>query len=123
MLISTTHVHSNLLRFNSEHCRGDAREFLRLSQRVRALPPHQQLPMIAEAIKLYRGPFLNEIELENAPEFEHWLQQQRHRFERLHFDVIVSAIDVYTHIGDLPSAVSAAEQALAIDALSEEGPS
>ncbi len=120
LLISTTHVHSNLLRFNSEHCRVDAREFLHLSQRVRALPPHQQLPMIAEAIKLYRGPFLNGIELENAPEFEHWLQQQRSHFERLYFDVMVRAIDGYAHIGDLPNAVSAAEQALAIDALSEE---
>ncbi|OAN36318.1 SARP family transcriptional regulator [Chloroflexus islandicus] len=120
IVISTSQVHSSLLRFNSEHCRVDAREFLRLSQHVRALPPPQSLSMIAEAATLYRGPLLNGIELEEAPEFEHWLQQQRYHFERLYFDVIVRAIDGYAHIGDLPRALAVAEQALVIDALSEE---
>lgn len=120
LVMSATHNNRSVLWFNAEHCRVDAREFLRLSQQARALPLRESLTVAVAAKRLYCGPLLHGIELEATPEFEHWLHQQRYRFERLYFDVIVRMIDGYAQIGELYEALAAAEHALTLDELSED---
>lgn len=57
------------------------------------------------AIGLYTGPFLDGVFLKNAPEFEHWVDQERSRLQRVHGDALERLATRATAGGDHMSAV------------------
>jgi len=119
LLTGEAGIGSGVIRFDASMCRVDAREFVRLSGQARTLPDPDGLRAAEQAARLYAGPLLSGLELDESPEFEHWLLQQRERFERMHLDVWLCLIDGYASTGDFDRAIAAVEHALVLDPLSE----
>jgi DNA-binding SARP family transcriptional activator len=119
LLTGQSGVGSDVIRFNASMCRVDAHEFVRLSGLARTLPDPDGLRAADQAARLYAGPLLSGLELDESPEFEHWLCQQRERFERMHLDVWQRLVDGYASTGDVERALAAAEHALVLDPLCE----
>jgi Predicted ATPase len=119
LLTGEAGIGSGVIRFDASMCRVDAREFVRLSGQARTLPDPDGLRAAEQAARLYAGPLLSGLELDESPEFEHWLLQQRERFERMHLDVWLRLIDGYASTGDFDRAIAAVEHALVLDPLSE----
>ena len=84
LLTGEAGIGSSVIRFDASMCRVDAREFVRLSAQARTLPDPDGLRAAEQASRLYAGPLLSGLEPGESPEFEHWLCQQRERFERMH---------------------------------------
>jgi predicted ATPase/DNA-binding SARP family transcriptional activator len=79
-----------------------------------------RLDLLAAAAALYRGSFLDGLVLPNAEEFEGWLTQERHAWERWYLDVLSALVEGYAAAGAYPAAIDAAQRALATDPLAEE---
>ncbi|MDW8350935.1 MAG: tetratricopeptide repeat protein [Anaerolineae bacterium] len=120
LIPNTSGSTSSLLRFDAEICRVDAHDFLELSSRARELPDPAGLRAAERAAQIGAEPLLQGLELDNAPEFEHWMHRQRERFERLRLDVLRRMVSGYTALEDYPRAIASVEQALALDALGED---
>jgi predicted ATPase/DNA-binding SARP family transcriptional activator len=78
------------------------------------------LDQLAAAAALYRGPFLDGLTLPDAEEFQGWLTQERQAWERWYLDVLSALVEGYAAAGAYPSAIAAAQRALAADPLAEE---
>ncbi|MBO9313824.1 MAG: AAA family ATPase, partial [Chloroflexus sp.] len=119
LLTGQAGIGSDVIRFNASMCRVDAHEFMRLSGQARTLPDPDGLRAADQAARLYAGPLLSGLELDESPEFEHWLIQQRARFERMILEVWQRLVDGYANTGDVDRAIAAVEHALVLDPLSE----
>ncbi len=119
-LLTSVGTSGHLLRFDPNACRVDARTFLHLSTRAREAPNPDGLRAAEQATRLYTAPLLSGLELDTSPEFDHWLFQQRERFERIQLDMWRRIVDGYTYIRDFTRAIAAIERVLSMDALSEE---
>ena len=60
---------------------------------------------LEEATQLYTGPFLDGVFLKNAPEFEHWVDQERSRLEHVQGDALERLAASASASGDHVAAV------------------
>ena len=71
------------------------------------------------AVELYRGPFLEGLDLGGAPEFEIWQAMERERLGQIYLRLLERIVDARRAKGDWRGVISAARQALAADNLQE----
>jgi DNA-binding SARP family transcriptional activator len=71
------------------------------------------------AIELYRGPFLDGLQLDDAPDFEIWLTGERERFAQLYLRALTALVAAYQAQGDWQNVIAAATRALNQDNLQE----
>ncbi|GAB4443976.1 MAG: hypothetical protein Kow0031_26340 [Anaerolineae bacterium] len=76
---------------------------------------------LAESLRLWRGPFLADVSLPDAPLFESWLAAKRARFEALYSHGLLQLAGHYSQAGQLTPAQRALEKLLAFDPLHESG--
>lgn len=119
LLTGEAGIGSGVLRFDARMCRVDAHEFVRLSTQAHTLPDPDGLRAAEHAARLYTGLLLSGLELSESSEFEHWLLQQRARFERMFLDIWRRLVDGYASTGDFDRVIAAVEHALVLDPLSE----
>ncbi|MDW8292864.1 MAG: tetratricopeptide repeat protein [Anaerolineae bacterium] len=119
-LFVQAHASSTVLQLNVECCRIDAREFLQLLNRAQRLPDPHGLRAAEQAAQLSTEPLLQGFELSDAPEFEHWLLQQREQFAHLRLSALQRMVRSYVTLKDYPRAIATIEEALKLDALSED---
>lgn len=81
-----------------------------------AQSPVSYLPSL---ISLYRGPFLDGLNLADAPDFEIWLTSERERLGQLYLRHLATLIDLYRAEQNWPEIILAARRALAYDNLHE----
>jgi predicted ATPase/DNA-binding SARP family transcriptional activator len=93
----------------------DARRFAALL----AAPP-DDARLLAGALELYRGDFLEGFTLADAPEFDDWAAAERERFRRLAVRGWAALAHQYELARDWPAAREALERALAFDPLQED---
>lgn len=87
----------------------DARDFVRALQGGR----------LRDALELYRGDFLPAFFVEDAPEVESWIEEQRAWYRRQAFQAAGALADSRTGEGDTGEALGYARQACAIEPLDE----
>ncbi|MBC8162263.1 MAG: AAA family ATPase [Roseiflexaceae bacterium] len=80
----------------------------------------QRIDQLQALAKLYRGPFLDGFSLPTHAEYESWVLQERESKERQYLNVLMTITDISQSQGDYPSAISAAQQYLAVDELAED---
>lgn len=62
---------------------------------------------LAGAVELYRGPLLEGIgAVSDAPEWEHWLDAERTRLERMHAEAVRTLARGREEVGDFPGAIA-----------------
>ncbi|MGD8488718.1 MAG: AAA family ATPase [Anaerolineae bacterium] len=71
------------------------------------------------AVELYRGPFLEGLNLDGAPEFEIWHSMERERLGQIYLRLLERMIDARRAAADWLGVISAARQALTADNLQE----
>lgn len=116
---------SSLLRTEKSLCslniqRHDTDVFL-FEKRIQELgQTDPELHEWISALQLYRGPFLQDIQIKNAPHFEIWLTGERNRlslvFERAAQQCIQKALDAEKHL----DAIRIAQRWVELDPLREE---
>jgi predicted ATPase/DNA-binding SARP family transcriptional activator len=79
-----------------------------------------QLDLLANALRQYRGPFLDGFALPDSAEFDAWASQERQVWERRYLDTLAVLVEGYAAAGAYPAAIDAAQRALAIDELAED---
>jgi predicted ATPase/DNA-binding SARP family transcriptional activator len=79
-----------------------------------------QLSRLAAAAALYRGPFLDGFALPDAPEFEAWVDQERHAWEQRYLRALTELVAGHRAEGAFQKAIAAAQLAIASDPLAEE---
>lgn len=72
------------------------------------------------AISLYRGRFLDGFTLSASPEFDQWLSQAQHRYERIYLDLLRRLTMVRAEGGDYPAAIQYAQHYQIVDDLAED---
>jgi DNA-binding SARP family transcriptional activator len=93
----------------------DSRQF------ASALAPATPEPArLVEALRLYRGPFLEGFELADTPAFEDWAAAQRERCQALALRGYSALANQYAAAGDVAQALEVLETALVLDPLQEE---
>jgi predicted ATPase len=70
---------------------------------LRATP--QAFPQLEEALRLYRGPFLEGMSLPDSPAFEEWMVFQRERFGRRVLDALHRLAEGYAWLGEYERAL------------------
>lgn len=95
----------------------DTTRFLAVSQQALR---HGQIEALADAVHLYRGPFLDGFDLPAAAEFGEWLDQERQTWERRYLDALAMLVEGYSAQGAYPLAIEAAQRALSVDELAED---
>jgi DNA-binding SARP family transcriptional activator len=72
-----------------------------------------------KAAALYGGRFLDGLSLAKSPEFETWLIQEGHRYERLCLNTLAELLEAKAAEGDCPRAIDYGQRYLVIDNLAE----
>ncbi|MBC8075166.1 MAG: hypothetical protein H7Y32_03745, partial [Chloroflexales bacterium] len=75
---------------------------------------------LADAVQLYRGPFLDGFALPAAAEFSAWMDQERQWWERRYLDALAALVEAYAAAHAYQNAIAAAQQVLATDELAED---
>jgi Tol biopolymer transport system component/DNA-binding SARP family transcriptional activator len=83
------------LRLNAESIASDVQDFVRLVNQGKH----------ADAVAIYAGPFLDGVFFKGALELERWIEQERHRLERMYADAVEHLAAAATVQGDTASAV------------------
>jgi DNA-binding SARP family transcriptional activator/lipopolysaccharide biosynthesis regulator YciM len=92
----------------------DVREF---EQLVESAP--SSIPTLISASDLYRGPFLEGLTLDDAPEFEIWLTAEQERLGQLYLRALAALVDARRFEGNWRAVIAVASRALAYDSLQE----
>jgi predicted ATPase len=79
-----------------------------------------QIGQLADALRQYRGPFLDGFALPDSAEFDAWASQERQVWERRYLDALAVLVEGYAATGAYQAAIDAAQQALATDELAED---
>src|SRR5262245_10850197 len=79
-----------------------------------------RLDLLADALRRYRGPFLDGFALPDSAEFEAWASQERPIWERRYLDALAVLVEGYAGAGAYQAAVDAAQRYLATDELAED---
>ncbi|MCB9422388.1 MAG: AAA family ATPase [Ardenticatenaceae bacterium] len=77
------------------------------------------IPDLQEALNLWQGTFLEGLNVDGAPEFEHWLTTTRAQFHRLYQDGWLALSHALAASGQLSEAIEAAQHLLILDPLRE----
>lgn len=80
--------------------------------------PHP--PSLISALALYRGDFLQDFSLPDAPAFENWTMAERERYRRLRVRGLTALSQHAEAAHNFPAALEALDQALAADPLQED---
>src|SRR5215207_1060323 len=80
----------------------------------------RRLDLLADAVRQYRGPFLDGFALPDSSEFDAWASQERQVWERRYLDALAVLVEGYAAAGDYHAAIEAAQRALATDELAED---
>lgn len=85
------------------------------------LPNGRRSPQrLREAVALYQGPFLQGLEVRDAPLFEEWVLQQRTRYERLVIEALDMLVDLCIEQQRYEESIGYARRLLAFDNWREE---
>ncbi len=76
--------------------------------------------LLAEAISLYHGPFLDGFHIADADTFDEWLRAEREHYQRLAIQALNELVVYHAHQGELLTGMAYATRLLALDPLSEE---
>lgn len=76
---------------------------------------------LAEALALWRGPFLDGMSVKGAADFDDWISRTREQLDRYHREGWLALSRAREGAGDWSEALKAARQALALDPLYEAG--
>jgi predicted ATPase/DNA-binding SARP family transcriptional activator len=79
-----------------------------------------RLDRLAEALRQYRGPFLDGFSLPGSAEFDAWASQERQVWERRYLDALAVLVEGYAAARQYHAAIDAAQRFLAIDELAED---
>ncbi|MGH2543811.1 MAG: tetratricopeptide repeat protein [Ardenticatenaceae bacterium] len=96
----------------------------RLTELLRSHPlPRQEqvLDALQEAVALYKGEFLEEFQVRDAPDFEGWVVQQREQVRQDVLDALYYLSLALTARADYPAAIAYTTRLLALDSWREEG--
>lgn len=96
---------------------SDIATFERLSS---ALRHGRQAEGLAQAVELYRGPFLAGFSLSDRAEFEQWAIQERQAWERQYLNALRVLIEEQSVLGHHDTAITYAQRYLATDELAED---
>jgi predicted ATPase/DNA-binding SARP family transcriptional activator len=80
----------------------------------------RRLDLLADALRHYRGPFLDGFALPDSAEFDTWASQERQVWERRYLDALAALVEGYAAHRAYHAAIDAAQRALAIDELAED---
>ncbi len=80
----------------------------------------ENLPSLVKAYDLYRGPYLDGVQLPGGRELEYVVEQERYTLERQYLNGLIKLIEIETQRGKLENALEYAYKYLEIDNLSEE---
>lgn len=75
---------------------------------------------LAGAVELVRGPFLSGFSLPGCTEYETWMAQEQHAWERLYLEKLRLLIDFHRQQGESQDAIACARRYLEQDELAEE---
>lgn len=110
-------VLNSLLMLDHEKIWCDVVEFKKL---LRTSKGDDQYQAFQQANELYRGPFLEGLQLPGGREFEYLIEHERFYLERNYLNLVYKLIVLEKGLGNLEAAIEHAYQYLAIDDLSEE---
>jgi len=79
-------------------------------QRTAAAGAPVNCERVAYAVSLYRGEFLQGLELDDAPEFCDWVALQRHQYQQRYLQALGMLVDAYEQEGNLAAAIERAQQ-------------
>lgn len=81
--------------------------------------PAQGIALLRQAVALWRGPFLEGFYLPGHPGFDVWMEQERRAWERRVLEAFALLVGWEEERGEWDEILTAAKQALRIDALQE----
>lgn len=76
---------------------------------------------LQEAVALYRGDFLQDFHVRQAPDFEAWVMGQRRRLREMVLDAYAALAEHYLEAGEYNAGIGPARQLLQLDPIREEG--
>lgn len=76
--------------------------------------------LLQTTLQFYRGEFLQDFSLPDAPAFDDWAAAERERYRRLRVRGLTALSEHYETERDFPAALEALDQALAADLLQED---
>jgi len=85
-----------------------------------ALTAQDEVAAWAEAVALYRAPFLHGIYLDSAPELENWLLREQERWQGAMIHLLNRLVTYYTERINYIQALSYVQQVLALEPWREE---
>ncbi len=92
-------------------------DVVQFRQLLNGAPAPSQLQ---QAIALYRGDFLDEFYIRQAPEFEDWMAQQRTQYQQMVVDALLALADHAQQQGRYEAGIQNARQALALEPVRED---
>lgn len=95
----------------------DAALFVELTKTAN---PALRRQALGQAVELVRGPFLDGFALPDAPEFEAWMDGERHIWERRTLDALAALIEAHSAAREYAAAIAAAQRYLQVDDLAED---
>jgi DNA-binding SARP family transcriptional activator len=112
-----------ILLHDETHIRLDRRQFfsdLRIFQSLSSpLDKNRSYNDQIEALELYRGPFLEGVQLNTYREFEHIIDNMRTGLEQKYLDLLECVINKRAEIGETEAAIELCHRYLQIDDLNE----
>lgn len=72
------------------------------------------------ACALYQGPFLDRLEIDDAPAFDHWVIALRERYRQLYFESLGKLVDLYLQQGENEAAIAALSALIELEPWQEE---
>lgn len=109
-----------LLRWYTEHQQADVLEFIALRESC-TLHPHtalaycnQCLPFLSRIITLYRGPFLDDVQLKDSPDFNEWRLWQQETFQYQVLEALYALTENALAAADYPHAITYARQQISL---------
>ncbi len=113
-------VDGELVRLNPAICWVDCLHFQEVASSIPSLESDKQIAQITTTLDLYRGPFLADMSLHNAPEFELWLLGERARYHSLAERSLSSAVSYFTDNAAWDKAIHYAQRLVTENPLLEE---
>lgn len=99
--------------------RVDVRRFEALLSQADGQPDDLE-DRLEEALELYRGDFLLDFQLADAPEFEDWMVVERERYRRMAVRAMTRLAHLHSQRQDYRGAIVVIDRALALDPLQED---
>ena len=113
-------VDGELVRLNPAICWVDCLHFQEAASSMPSLKSGEQITQITAALDLYRGPFLADLSLNDAPEFEIWLLGERARYRSLVERGLSTAVSHFTNRAAWDKAIHYAQRLITENPLLED---